>query len=472
MAGPKITVIGAGSYFFGKPVIHKMATSPIMAGGSLALVDTNPKVLATMARLAKRIFAHTKCGVRLIGSTDRREVMADSDFIVLTFSERNAHYRGLDTQIAARHGMRMCSSDTIGPGGIFRALREAPRALAMARDARALSPDAWVINFVNPTAVMGIALHRYAPEVRSFALCDGHHEPYNTLTFCRRVGLLPAEARTVPPEVYQKLDLAIGGVNHCTWVVRFRYEGKDMMPALRRWLVARVEEEKRNPGEYAKGRYNAHYALQLFDIYGAYPTTPSHTKEYVPFFQGTGVLPNFPEPIRLFDADERAREMAAAWKTTGEYADGKLSAKQFLREIGDDHATDIIESMWGGLGKSFYINSPNRGAVTNLPCDAFLELRSDIDLHGPRPQPFGPMPRGLLGLTHQVLDAHELTAEAAVTGDRAILRRAMLTDPLCNNIADADACIEELLEAEREALPDYWYARRSAASTAKTAKRV
>ena len=188
MTGPKITVIGAGSYFFGKQVIHKMATSPFMAGGALALVDTDPKVLATMARLAKRIFAHTKCGVKLTGSTDRRKVMADSDFIVLTFSERNAYYRGLDTQIAARHGIRMCSSDTIGPGGIFRALREAPRALAMARDARTLSPDAWVINFVNPTAVLGIALHRYAPEVRSFALCDGHHEPYNTLMFCKLVG--------------------------------------------------------------------------------------------------------------------------------------------------------------------------------------------------------------------------------------------------------------------------------------------
>ena len=101
--------------------------------------------------------------------------------------------------------------------------------------------------------------------------------------------------------------------------------------------------------------------------------------------------------------------------------------------------------------------------MTNLPADAFLELRCDMDMHGPRPQPFGPMPRGLLGLTHRLLDTHELTAEAAVTGDRAILRRAMLTDPICNNIADADACIEELLEAEREALPDYWYVRRRAA---------
>ena len=151
MPGPKITVIGAGSYFFGKPVIHKMATSPVMAGGTLALVDTDAKVLKTMMRLAQRVFDEAKCGVKVVGATDRRKVMGDSDFIVLTFSRRNAYHRGLDTQIAAKHGIRMCSSDTIGPGGIFRALREAPLALEMARDAEKLAPNAWVINFVNPT---------------------------------------------------------------------------------------------------------------------------------------------------------------------------------------------------------------------------------------------------------------------------------------------------------------------------------
>ncbi|MBM4045977.1 MAG: glycoside hydrolase family 4, partial [Planctomycetes bacterium] len=129
-------------------------------------------------------------------------------------------------------------------------------------------------------------------------------------------------------------------------------------------------------------------------------------------------------------------------------------------KVHNDHASDIIEGMWGNLGKQFYINSPNRGAVTNLPDDAFLELRSDIDMRGPRPQPFGAFPRGLLALQHQVLDTHELTAEAAVTGDRAILRRAMLTDPICNNIGDADACIADLLKAEREALPAHWFRRK------------
>ena len=459
MRAPKLTVIGAGSFFFGRPVIHKMATSDVFAGGTLALVDTDAAVLATMMRLARRVFKAAKCGVKVVGSTRRREVMADSDFIVLTFSERNAHFRGVDTEIAARHGVRMCSSDTIGPGGVFRALREVPRAVAMAGDAARLAPDAWVINFVNPTTVLGMALRRYAPDVRSFALCDGHHEPYNTLNWCKRLDILPDDATEVPPEVLQKLDLAIGGVNHCTWLIRFRYDGKDMLPALRRWLRGQVAEEKKtNPAAgSSKGSYNAAYAGQLFDLYGAYPTATAHTKEYVPFFQGHGVKPNRPEPIRLFDAAERAALMAKWWQETQRYASGKLKTAKFIKEQGNDHATDIIESMWGGLGKQFYINSPNRGAVTNMPDDAFLELRSDVDMNGPRPQPFGKMPRGVLALQHQVLDTHALTAEAAVTGDRGILRRALLTDPIANNIADVDACIRDLLDAERDALPRYWY---------------
>jgi len=457
MTGPKITVIGAGSFFFGKPVIHKMASSKVMSGGTLALVDIDQRKLDTMLKLAKRVIKETKSNVKVIGSTDRREVIEDSDFVVLTFSKKNAYYRGVDTKIAAKHGIRMCSGDTIGPGGIFRALRTVPEAIRIAQDTRELAPYAWVINYVNPTAVVGIALRRYAPFVKSFALCDGHHEPYNTLYWCKRAGIIPEDANYVPPEVYGKLDLAIAGVNHCTWLIRFRYKGKDMLPILVEKLRKDAEKEKKETMEDSKGRYNTTYALMLYDIYGAIPTAISHTKEYVPFFQGYGVAPVLPEPIRLFDAERRARQMEADWRRTEAYASGVLSVKQFMKEISDDHATDIIESMWGDLRKPFFINTNNGNAVTNMPPDAFLELRCDIDMHGPRPQPVGKMPRGILALLHQVLDTHELTAEVAVTGDRSLLRRAMLTDPICNNISDVDACIDDLLEAERDVLPDYWY---------------
>ena len=207
MAGPKVTVLGAGSFFFGKPVIHKFATSKVMAGGTLALVDTDPHVLRTMVRLARGVLGERKTGVKVIGSTDRKAVMKDSDFVVLTFSDRNAHFRGIDTRLAATHGVRMCSSDTIGPGGIFRALREVPHVLDVCEDVRRLCPAAWVINFINPTAVLGIALRRFAADIRSFALCDGHHEPFFSLRYAKLVGVLDREATDIPPEVEAETDL-------------------------------------------------------------------------------------------------------------------------------------------------------------------------------------------------------------------------------------------------------------------------
>ncbi|MFZ2656702.1 MAG: hypothetical protein WAX69_17340 [Victivallales bacterium] len=457
MKGPKLTIIGAGSYFFGKPAIWNMINSEYLRHGTLALVDTDPAVLDTMMKLARRAIDATGAPTELIGSVNRKEVLKDADFVVLSFSERNAHYRGVDTRIAAKYGVTMCSSDTIGPGGIFRALREIPHVLDVARDVRKLAPGAWVINFINPTSALGIALMRYAPDIKSFALCDGNHLPHSRTHYMKHVGVLPEDAASIPPELDARFDIKIAGVNHCTWVTKCTFDGKDMMPAWREYLVkqARIEWETQ-PSPKAKPRLNMNYALQLFDIYGAYPTAPSHTKEYVPFFQGYGVTPNEPEPIILFDAYNRAQEMKEAWAATEKLANGETPIAEFLKMDHGDHATDIIESMWAGLNKPFFINSPNRGAVLNMPDDAFLELECEVDINGIRPKPFGEMPRGLLGMQMQLLDTHELTAEAAVTCDRRTLMKAMCSDPIINNIGDAWNIMNELLEAEKQGLPERW----------------
>lgn len=461
--GPKVVVIGAGSYFFGRPVIYNMVSSPILRQGTLALVDINPETLSTMLKLGQ--LAKDYAGAQqleIIGSTDRREVMQDADFVVNSFSYRNTYYRGLDTRIAARYGIRMCSSDTIGPGGIFRALRELPEVLRIAKDMHELAPAAWMINFVNPTSVLGIGLMRYAPQIKSFALCDGNHMPYVRAHFMHITGVHQFSADdhfpVPPPEKDSKFVLNIAGVNHCTWIIKCSYDGQDLMPKLREYLHQKaLEEYTVPPNTKAKPRLNFNYAEQLMDIYGAYPTATSHTKEYVPFFQGYGVSPVIPEPLITFDAFNRAEEMAAAWQKTTELADGKQPIAEFFQHGHGDHATDIIESMWGNLGKQFYINCPNRNAVENLPPDAFLELLCDLDMNGPRPRPVGSLPRGILGLTQQILDTHELTAQAAVTCDRQLLLRAMMTDPLVNNIGDAKNIIAELLQGEREHLPQEWF---------------
>ena len=455
MKSPKIVVIGAGSYFFGRPVIYKVTNSPILRDGTLALVDTDAQVLETMMHLGRRVTEATVAGTTLTGSTDRREVLQDADFVVLTFSYRNAHFRGVDCRVSDKYGVKMCSGDTIGPGGIFRALREIPTALAVASDVAELASKAWLINLVNPTTVLGIALMRYAKDVRSFALCDTLHEPYLRLKMLKGVGILSADAQSLPSDVDEKLDLAIAGVNHFAWMLRFDYDGRDMRPKWRQHLVDLAAKETADA--QAKARYNAAYALELTDIFGAYPVVIGHTKEYVPFYQGYGVSPVSPAGLTIFDAQHRAEQTHKHMRENTDYAAGDKPISQFLEEGKGDHATDIIESMWAGQHKRFYVNTANRGAVTNMSADAFLELRCDVDMDGPQPLPLGEMPRGLLGLTQQVLDTHELTAEAAATFDRRLVLRALATDPIVNNLGDARKVMDELFETQREILHENWY---------------
>lgn len=468
MRGPKVVIIGAGSYFFGRPVIWNMLMHPILRQGTLALVDTDPAILAVMERLARRVATHLGVPTRIEASVDRREVLGEADFVIPSFSERNAHYRGIDCAIAAQYGVRMCSGDTIGPGGIFRALREIPKLLAMAQDVESLCPHAWLINFVNPSAVLGIALAKYAPRMRSFSLCDGPHEPHITLRTLKAVDLLPQDATEVPPHVAARLDLAITGVNHFSWIVRLRYEGQDLLPRLRERVVAWAARERAEAAQLptgmdvhqnaqAKALYNASTALELFDLFGAYPDCMAHTKEYVPFWQGWGVSPTEPARLAIFDAEDRQRRMDEDREITRAYADGRRPITQFIAEGRGDHATDIIASMWGGLGRVFRVNTRNRGAVSNLPPDAFLELACHLDLQHCQPLHVGEIPVGVRGLCQRVLDAHEITADAAVACDRRLLLRAFAADPLTVNLRDNERMADALLAAEREALPAAWF---------------
>ncbi len=169
---PKVVVIGAGSLFFGRKSIWQMIHSEHLNCGTLALVDTNETVLNKMMTLAKMAAASEGVKLKIEGSTDRRAVLQNANFVILTFAENSAYYRGIDCKISEKYGVRMCSGDTIGPGGIFRAMRELPVILQCAKDVEELCPNAWLINYINPTSVQGIALKRFAPNIKSFALAE------------------------------------------------------------------------------------------------------------------------------------------------------------------------------------------------------------------------------------------------------------------------------------------------------------
>jgi alpha-galactosidase len=456
MKHPKIVIIGAGSLFFGRKLIWAMNRLEGLTDGHLALVDTDPAHLDGMHKLAMAVRAESGATHEISATTDYREALPGADFVILSFSHRNAHYRGVDVQVSARHGIRMCSGDTIGPGGVFRALREFPKVMDIARSVEALCPDAWLINYINPSSVFGIALAKTC-KARNFALCDSLHLPYLHHNYMKMIGLDPAGEKD--------FDMRIAGVNHFTWLIEATYKGTDVLPriieATRR--LGREEDPKAN----AKGLFNKRIAAALADVFGAYPVCTAHTKEYLPYFQGHGVHvgEEVVPPLKLFEHDQREAITAGMWKDVAEFGSGQRPVAEFLEKGASDHATDVIQAIWNDSGRHLFVNVPNRGSVPNLPDEAILELECVVGKDGPKPVPAPAMPAGLRGLQMQIHDTHELTVEAFLKKDRDLLLRALCTDPIVPSMATAKAVLKDLYEAEKEALEPWIGEERSREST-------
>ncbi|PZE20230.1 glycoside hydrolase family 4 [Paenibacillus xerothermodurans] len=453
---PKVVVLGAGSLFFGRQSIWQMVQSPYLNNGTLALVDTNAERLDKLIRLAKMVAEANGVALRVEGSTDRKQVLKDADFIVLSFAVDTVKYRGIDCDVSEKYGVRMCSGDTIGPGGIFRAMRELPVIMECARDIEAICPNAWVINYINPSAVNGIAMARYAPNLKSIALCDGLHMPHVKRRYALRAGIIGSDEEYTA-SIAEQFDFRIAGVNHFTWLLKAEFDGEDIAPHIAESLRQAAERSTDGGDQGAKAVHNDAIGYELYRIFGYVPTCVAHTKEYVRYWQGLGKTKEDIPPLSIWETEERYKRHDYMWHDVNEFISERRPISEYTSAYGPDHATDIIENMVGGLNKPFYINTWNRGAVTNMANDAFLELCCDITLEGVQPRPVGEMPRGIRGMQELILDTHELTAEAVVERSFAKLRRAMLTDPLINSIGDADAIIRELLEQERAVLPSYWY---------------
>jgi alpha-galactosidase/6-phospho-beta-glucosidase family protein len=460
---PKVVIIGAGSLFFGQKAIWAMNRLDGLKGGTLALVDNDSDNLRRMDKLARMVAEHTQSGTVVESWSDYRDALPGADFVILSFAQRNAWYRKIDCEISAKYGIRMCSGDTIGPGGVFRTMRDFPKILEVARTVETVCPDAWLINYINPSAIMGIGLMRHS-KAKSFALCDTHHMPYKKLSYLKMIGEEEA--------ALSELDMRIAGVNHFTWMLKAELRGKDILPSIRD-AFHQLSLSEKDQG-HAKARFNNFITAQLTDLFGAIPTCTGHTKEYLPYYQGRAAIQEKIPALSIFDSDERMEYTASVWQRIDGYLNGSIPLQEFIDLETSDHATDIIQTMVTGDGRNYFINRTNSDciqgggkAIGNLPEDAFLELECQLDANGPRPLPVGDFPLGLRALQMQILDIHELTIEAIMRKDRDLLVRALAMDPLVNSIATAKAVIDDLYIAEQDVLPD-WVAPKATRQTQKT----
>jgi len=448
---PKIVIIGAGSLFFGRQAIWAACHLPGLRNCTLSLVDTDRGRLDKIARLARLAFDSSGSSAQVESTTDYRKALPGADFVVLSFSHKNTYYRRIECEVGAKYGIRSCSGDTIGPAGIFHAMREFPAILEIAHAVEELCPDAWLINYVNPSATMGIGLMRHS-KAKSFALCDTHHMPAKKESYLTLIGEDLSKI--------DQFDMRIAGVNHFTWMLKAELEGRDVLPDIRnafeRDAATEVDEG------YAKGRFNNFITAQLTDVFGAVPTCTGHTKEYFPYYQGRSPIQEKIPPLSVFDCDDRDRWTQRVWEEIDGYLSGEKPIAEFHSSMSSDHATDVIHTMVVEDGRTYFINRPNSDCVdgsgrpvNNLPEDAFLELECRLDRNGPHPLKVGDFPMGLRSQQFLILDIHELTIEAIIRRDRELLVRALAMDPLVNSIATARVVIDELFEREKEAFLDW-----------------
>ena len=456
MKGPKVVLLGAGSAFFGRQTVWSMVMKEALHTGTLALVDPDEKKLKWLAKIARRAIDAQGVPLKLEVATDRRKVLKGADFVTLAFAVEGVKLRGVDAEISTKHGMIMCSADTIGPGGTMRTLREVPHQNEILGDVERLCPNAWVINWVNPTAAMGIAMMRHFPHLNSLAICDGPHNPHFNDRLIVRAGLAQTPDK-ISDALRSRVRIRSGGVNHFNWLIEMSHNGRDVTGKIKEAL--KRDSQGIHVAKSAKGKVELtnRISWQLADAIGYVPMCIWHTQEYLPYFQGHDKQRKEALTIRQWSVQARRKWMDECWTDMRNVATGKRPIEDFLAKTTPDHASDIIEAMWAGLPKQFYINTCNNGAVPNMADDAFLELPCVVDMDDVRPLPFGDMPRPLHGYVQRVLDEHELAVEAAVTCDRAILRQAFLASMVAVSIPDVDHCIDALLKRERRYLPGAWF---------------
>jgi alpha-galactosidase len=425
---PKITLIGAGSATFTRMLIGDILSYPELRGTTLALHDIDPERLETAAGVARVTADEAAASPVIEAHSDRRAALEEADFAINIIQVGGHEATVIDHEVPARFGLRQTIGDTLGIGGIFRALRTIPVMQAIGEDMAAVAPDAWLLNYTNPMAMLCWATYAGSPQQRVVGLC---HSVQNT---SRQL----AEMVDVP---FDEVTFLGAGVNHQAFILRFERDGEDLYPRL-------DEAIERDPELLRRVR------VQMYRRLGYFPTESSrHGAEYVPWFMRHDAEV---ERLRIPVSDyvRESEENLAEYERTRE----ALAAGDGLPiEPSVEYAPQIIHSIVTGEPRVVYGNVENTGLIDNLPRGACVEVPCVVDASGVRPTHVGPLPPQLAALNRTFVNVGELTVRAALDGRPDHVLQAAMLDPntaASLTLDQIEELVAELTEAHGDALPE------------------
>jgi len=429
----KITFIGAGSTVFAKNVLGDCIKTPALRDSHIALYDIDLQRLRESEAMLNNINKNNGGYAKITAYEDRSEALKGADYVI------NAIQVGgyepctvIDFEVPKKYGLRQTIGDTLGIGGIFRALRTIPVLTDIARDMEKLCPDALLINYTNPMAIVTGAVQKMTG-IKTVGLC--HSVQICAKTLLEGVGM----------QYDESIQWKIAGINHMAWLLEITKNGKDLYPEIKkRSLEGHVPDNDR-------------VRHKIMNTFGYYITESSeHLSEYLPYF----IKDKYPELIVEYNIplDEYPRRCINQINRWASMREELVNNKELTHERTDEYASYIMEAMETNTPYKFNGNVLNTGLITNLPKEACVEVPCLVDASGISPCYVGSLPPQLAALNMTNVNVQILTMEAAITLKKENIYYAAMLDPHTSSelsIDDIISLCDDMIEAHGSWLPKF-----------------
>lgn len=429
----KIAFLGAGSTVFARNVLGDCMLTPALHDAHIALYDIDKQRLDESFSMLNNINKNCNDGrAEIVAYDDAREAFRDADFIV------NAIHVGLydpctitDFEVPKKYGLRQTIADTLGIGGIFRALRTIPVMLEYAKIMEEVCPDVWLLSYTNPMAMLTMAMLK-ATKIKTIGLC-------HSVQGCAS-GLVEGLGMSS-----EKIEYKIAGINHMAWLLELKQDKKDIYDEVRKKALKRDE------------KHNDMVRYEIMKQFGYYVTESSeHNAEYMPYF----IKDKYPELVEKFNIplDEYPRRCVNQIEKWKKLKEDLVHNTELTHERTHEYASYIMEAIVTDKPYKIGGNVLNTGLITNLPDGCCVEVPCLVDASGITPCYVGELPPQLAALNRTNINVQILTVEAALTGKKEHIYHAAMLDPHTLSelsIDDIKSMVDDLIEAHGDWLPEY-----------------
>ena len=426
----KIVFIGSGSIIFVKNLIGDCLLTPCLADAEYALLDIDAEKLALSERMLQRLNESVNSGrAHIRAYTSQKEALRGADFVISAIQVGGYRRVVPDFEIPAKYGLKQTYADTLGIGGIFRGLRTVPVMQDSVRDMMEVCPDAWLLNYVNPMAIITGAMLK-STGVKMVGLC--HSVQVCASDLLSGLGM-PTD----------HLRYKIAGINHQAWLLELEQNGVDIYPEVRKRAFAR------------KDIHPDMVRYEIFRRFGYYVTeSTQHTAEYTPYF----IKRAYPGLAEQYGVKT---EMYQDWgNSQQEYWSHarKMENEPLTHTRTKEFASYILEAMTTGTPFEIAANVLNHGYIENLPQGCCVEVPCVVDAAGITPRRMGRLPEQCAALNRTNINVQELTIEAALTHKREHIYHAAMLDPHTAaelSIPDIIALCDEMIESNAGWIGNY-----------------